>query len=115
MLLNQPKWMDVNAVTIRLHRKAGKEDSVRLEFHCGMTLVKHWLTLDHEGYGSSQARKWLHDRGLPVYTSVSEMLEKCDGPQVAAVVSKLLVRYEGKYLKIAAWDINTPGGNSKII
>jgi hypothetical protein len=43
------------------------------------------------------------------------MLEKCEGSQVSAVVSKLMVRYEGKYLKIAAWDINTPGGNSKII
>ena len=115
MLLNQPRWMDVNAVTIRLHRKAGKEDSVRLEFHCGMTLVKHWLTLDHDGYGSSQARKWLHDRGLPVYTSVSEMMDKCEGADITAVVAKVLVRYEGKYLKIAAWDINTPGGNSKII
>ena len=110
MLLNQPRWMDVNAVTIRLHRKAGKEDSVRLEFHCGMTLVKHWLTLDHEGYGSSQARKWLHDRGLPVYTSVSEMMDKCEGADITAVIAKVLVRYEGKDLKILARDIQPPGG-----
>ena len=88
---------------------------MRVEFHCGMTLVKHWLLLDHDTYSSSKARKWLVDRGLPVYTSVAEMLEKCEGSQVSAVVSKLMVRYEGKYLKIAAWDINTPGGNSKII
>ena len=115
MLLNKPRWLDVSAVTLRLHRKAGKADSVRVEYHCGLTLVKEWLTLDHEGYGSSKARKWLSDRGLPVYTSVAEMLEKCEGAMIAAVVSKLLVRYEGKYLRIAAWDINTPGGNSKII
>jgi DNA repair protein RadD len=115
MLLNQPRWMDVNGVTIRLHRKAGKPDSVRVEFHCGMTLVKHWLTLDHEGYGSSQARKWLTDRGLPVYDSTADMLERCDGPRIMAVAKKLLVRYEGKYLRIAAWDIETPDGNSKII
>ena len=115
MLLNKPRWLDVSAVTLRLHRKAGKADSVRVEYHCGLTLVKEWLTLDHEGYGSSKARKWLSDRGLPVYTSVAEMLEKCEGAMIAAVVSKLLVRYEGKYLRIAAWDINTPGGHSKII
>jgi len=115
MLLNKPRWMDVSAVTLRLHRKAGKADSVRIEFHCGLTLVKHWLTLDHDGYGASQARKWLTDRGLPVYDSVADMLERCDGPQVCAVVKKLLVRYEGKYLRIAATDIQTPDGNSKII
>tara|TARA_R110002012_G_scaffold155160_6_gene316035 strand:- start:811 stop:2427 length:1617 start_codon:yes stop_codon:yes gene_type:complete len=115
MLLNKPRWMDVNGVTLRLHRKAGKPDSVRVEFHCGMTMVKHWLTLDHDGYGSVQARKWLTDRSLPIYDSTADMLERCDRVKIASVVKRLLVRYEGKYLKIAAWDINTPEGNSKII
>ena len=115
MLLNQPRWMPVDGVTLRLHRKAGKADSVRIEFHCGLTLVKHWLTLDHDGYGSSQARKWLSDRSLPIYDNTADMLARCDGPQIMAVVKKLLVRYEGKYLRIAAWDIETPDGNSKII
>ncbi len=115
MLLNKPRWMDVNGVTIRLHRKAGKPDGVRVEFHCGITLVKHWLTLDHGGYGATSSRKWLYDRGLPIYESTADMLERCDGPQIMAVIKKLLVRYEGKYLKIAAYDIETPGGASKII
>jgi len=115
MLLNKPRWMDVNGVTLRLHRKAGKPDGVRVEFHCGLTLVKHWLTLDHGGYGATSSRKWLHDRGLPIYDSTADMLERCDGPQIMRVIKKLLVRYEGKYLKIAAWDIETPDGNSKII
>lgn len=115
MLINKPRWIDVTAVTLRLHRKAGKADSVRVEYHCGITLVKEWLLLDHGNYGSAKAQKWLIDRGLPVYDSTAEMMEKCDGAMITAVVSKLLVRYEGKYLKIAAYDINTPGGNSKII
>jgi len=115
MLLNKPRWLDVDGVTLRLHRKAGKADSVRVEYHCGMMLVKEWLLLDHGGYGSSQARKWLTDRGLPIYDSVADMLENCDGQQICAVVKKLLVRYESKYLRIAASDIQTPGGASKII
>ena len=115
MLLNKPRWLEVSAVTLRLHRKAGKADSVRVEFHCGLTLVKHWLTLDHDGYGAVQARKWLHDRGLPLYDSVADMLDRCESAQIAAVVKKLLVRYEGKYLRIAASDIVTSCGNSKII
>jgi hypothetical protein len=115
MLLNKPRWLNVDGVTLRLHRKAGKADSVRVEYHCGMMLVKEWLLLDHGGYGSSQARKWLTDRGLPIYDSVADMLENCDGQQICAVVKKLLVRYESKYLRIAASDIQTPGGASKII
>jgi len=115
MLLNKPRWMDVNGVTLRPHKKAGKPPSLFVEFHCGMTLVKHWMTLDYGDYCDIKGRKWLSDRSLPIYDSTADMLERCDGTQIMAVVKKLLVRYEGKYLRIAAWDIETPDGNSKII
>ena len=109
MLLNKPRMLDVNAVTLRLHRKAGKADSVRVEMHCGLTLVKHWLTLDHGGYGSSKARKWLHDCGLPAFDSVAEMLEKCEGADVAKLLKRVLVRYESKYLKVSAFETHKNG------
>ena len=115
MLLAKPRWMPVNGVSLRLHRKAGKPDSVRVEYMCGMTVVKEWLLLDHGSYGISKARKWLSDRGLPMYESSADMLEHCTGAMIANVVKSLLVRYEGKYLRIAATDIVTPDGNSKII
>jgi DNA repair protein RadD len=115
MLLNEPRWMNVDAVTLRLHRKAGKPDSVRVEYHCGLTLVKEWLLLDYDGYGSIKANKWLHERGLPVCDSTAEMLARVSGADVAAVVKRLMVRYAGKYLDIAATEIVTPEGNLKII
>ncbi len=115
MLLAKPRWMPVNGVSLRLHRKAGKPDSVRVEYMCGMTVVKEWLLLDHGSYGISKARKWLSDRGLPMYESSADMLEHCTGAMIADVIKSLLVRYEGKYLRIAATDIVTPDGNSKII
>jgi DNA repair protein RadD len=113
MLLNEPKWMTVSAVTLRLHCKAGKPDSVRVEYHCGLALVMEWLLLDHEGYGSSKARKWLTDRGLPPYDSVADMLERCSGKLIADMTPRILVRYEGKYLKIAMHEIKK--GNDLIL
>jgi len=115
MLLNEPKWMNVDAVTLRLHRKAGKPDSVRVEYHCGLTLVKEWLLLDYEGYGSTKARKWLNERGFPAYESTADMLANVSGPDVAKVTERLMVRYSGKYLEIAAHEIRTPQNNLKII
>ncbi len=115
MILAEPRWLDVSGVTLRLHRKAGKPDSVRVEYLCGLTIVKEWLLLDHGTYGSARAHKWLADRGLPRYESSAEMLAECSGQMVADVVKKILVRYEGKYLRVSASDIITQGGHQKII
>jgi DNA repair protein RadD len=115
MILAKPRWLDVIGVTLRLHRKAGKPDSVRVEYFCGLTIIKEWLLLDHGTYGSARAHKWLSDRGLPRYESSAEMLADCSGQMVADVVKKILVRYEGKYLRVSASDIITQGGHQKII
>tara|TARA_B100000749_G_scaffold280793_1_gene278850 strand:+ start:23241 stop:24854 length:1614 start_codon:yes stop_codon:yes gene_type:complete len=109
MLLNEPKWAAVDGVRLRLHKKAGKPDSVLIEFHCGMMLARHWLCLDHDGYGSVQAYRWLCNMSLPVYDSASDMLSKCDGALIMKSVKKILVRYEGKYLKIAAYGVERNG------
>lgn len=115
MLLNEPKWMNVDGVTLRLHRKAGKPDSVRVEYHCGLTLVKEWLLLEYEGYGSTKARRWLMERGFKPYESAAGMLENISGQDINAVTERLMVRYQGKYLDIAAHEIRTPQNNLKII
>ena len=115
MLLNEPKWMNVDAVTLRLHRKAGKPDSVRVEYHCGLTLVKEWLSLNYEGYAGLKARRWLTERGFAPYESTADMLANVSGPDVARVTKRVMVRYAGKYLEVAATEIKTPGGNLKII
>ena len=110
MLLNKPRMMDVNAVTIRRHKKNGSPDSVRLELHCGLTLVKHWLPLDSESqYGRSKPRQWLRDCGLPAFDSVTDMLDNCEGSDIAKLLKRVLVRYESKYLKVAAFETHKSG------
>ena len=113
MLLNEPRWMTVSAVTLRLHRKAGKPDSVRVEYHCGLTLIKEWLLLDHGGYGSTKARKWLSDRGLPHYESSQDMVDNCSTTLIADKTPRLLIRYAGKYLEIASHEIKV--GNNLVL
>ena len=115
MLLNEPKWLNVDAVTLRLHRKAGKLDSVRVEYHCGLTLVKEWLALDYTGYAGLKARRWLTERGFAPYESTADMLANVSGPDVARVSKRVMVRYAGKYLEIAGTEIVTPSGNLKIV
>ena len=114
-LLNEPRWLTVDGVSTRLHRKAGKPDSVRVEYFCGLTIVKEWLLLDHGSYGSTKARKWLLDRGLTPYESTADMLEANIASDIKAATNRLMVRYSGKYLEIAAHEIRAPGGNLKII
>jgi DNA repair protein RadD len=109
-LLAKPRWLDVNSVALRLHRKAGKPDSVRVEYLCGMTIVKEWLLLDHGSYGSTRAHKWLSDRGLPLYGSSAEMVEQCDPARINELTSQIRVKHRGKYLEIDATEITTRYG-----
>src|SRR5690606_22511501 len=36
ILLNEPRWLDVDTVSIHLHRKLGSPDSIRVTYHCGL-------------------------------------------------------------------------------
>ena len=105
-LLNASRWLNVDGVSLALHRKLGKPDSVVINYHCGLTLVKEWLLLDHEGYGRTKASEWLHERGLPRYELTAEMLADCNGERINALTARIEVAYEGKYLKIKRHELN---------
>lgn len=58
----QAKWVDVDSVTYRRHRKEGKPDSIRVTYSYGFfEEVSEWICPDHGGYaaGRYQARKSL--------------------------------------------------------
>ena len=50
---------------------------------------------------------------LLIYDSVADMLERCKGQMIAEITPRLLVRYEGKYLKIASHEIKK--GNTLVL
>jgi DNA repair protein RadD len=53
------EWVDVDAVDYARHKKAGKPDSIKVSYHCGMKTINEWLCPDHGGYAASRytARK----------------------------------------------------------
>jgi DNA repair protein RadD len=113
-LLAKPRWLDVNSVALRLHKKAGKPDSVRVEYFCGLSIIKEWLLLDHGSYASTKSHKWLRARGLPIYGSSAEMLEQCSGEKIQKVVKRLKVKYQGKYQNVVECEVEIKGIRAKI-
>lgn len=113
-LLSKPRWLNVDSIALRLHRKAGKPDSVRIEYFCGLTVIKEWLLLDHGSYASSRSHKWLRARGLPIYGSSAEMLERCSGERIHEVVKQIKVKYEGKYQNVVGCEVEINGMRAKI-
>lgn len=52
----QAEWVDVDSVTYARHQKAGKPDSIRVTYHCGMMDYREWLCPDHGGFAASKYR-----------------------------------------------------------
>jgi DNA repair protein RadD len=55
---NEPPWIDVDRMTFRCWRKAGKPDSLRVDFWCGLTSYSVWVCLEHEGLPRRKAVEW---------------------------------------------------------
>lgn len=50
----QAEWVDVDSVEYARHKKAGKPDSVRVTYNCGIRSLREWLCPDHGGYAASR-------------------------------------------------------------
>ena len=102
-LINEDVWREVDAVTFRLHRKSGKPDSLRVDWHCGLSTIKEWVHLDHPGYAGDKAQAWLARFGLDS-ASVAEFLGKYEGRDLRERVARVRVGYEGKYLTVKKYE-----------
>lgn len=105
-LLNEDVWRDVDGVTCRLHRKAGKPDSLRVDWHCGLSTVKEWVHLDHPGYAGDKAQSWLSQFKLDA-ASVADFLGKYTGRDLFNACSRILVGYDGKYPSVKKHEIKS--------
>jgi DNA repair protein RadD len=80
VLSTVPSTLDVSDVSYATHRKAGKPDSLRVTYHCGLTSYSEWVCLEHEGFAQQKAAKWWRQRGgdAPVPTAIDEALERAE-------------------------------------
>ena len=71
----QPEWVTVTDVCYSRHEKEGKPDSVKVVFFCGMsTQYPLWLALDHGGYATKKATRYINAAGGTADT-VDEVLQ----------------------------------------
>jgi len=104
-LLNEARWLKVDGAVMRLHRKAGKPDSVRIEYQAGLTVAKEWVTIDHPGYAGDKAQTWLSKRGFSA-GSVADFMANYSSMDITRATKEILVRYSGKHLEIIDVKIN---------
>lgn len=100
-VLSEPVWLDVDDVTVHLHRKNGSPDSMRVQYRCGLTTVSEWVCLDHEGFPGKKARTWWRSRELPgdaaTVTVADAMSDLLLSQMIAAKTKRIKVIRKGKY------------------
>jgi len=110
-LLNEPKWLEVSDVSLRLHKKEGKPDSVRVTYYCGMQRISEWVCLDHPGFAGRKASEWMQGRGL-FADSVDDFLSDRRNHEVAIkeITEQIQVVYEGRYLRVIDYKLKETEG-----
>jgi len=83
----------VNSVSYSIHQKAGKTDSLRVTYKCGLRSYSEWIAYGRPGRGGEFARHWVKFRWLG---SIND-LPKNTG-QLYAVADKMLRK--PKYIKV---------------
>jgi DNA repair protein RadD len=58
ILGSEPEVLTVDDVSVHRHRKAGKPDSIRVHYRCGLSQIREWVCLDHGGHAERCARRW---------------------------------------------------------
>lgn len=102
LLSNQlkPLWTSVSSVKYYRHQKAGKPDTIRVEYLCGMTIHKEWVQV-----ANSRGKQWWYKRqqGVPLPLTTEEALLRVhDLP----VPKRICIKKEGKYTNIIDIDFN---------
>lgn len=58
ILSGEPEELPVNDVQVHRHVKDGSPDSLRVEYRCGMLVIREWVCLDHPGMAGQKAHQW---------------------------------------------------------
>lgn len=96
----RPKAVPVTEVSYYRHKKGGKPDTLRIEYHSGiMDSYSKWLCIEHSGAPRVLASQWWREasRGRPAPNSVTEALERT---AELAMPKYIYVKKVGKYFDI---------------
>ena len=97
----QMEWLDVEDVFYqRWEGKAGKRDTLRVTYNCGVLRVSEWLCPDHGGYAAERYRARLPSLKGQALTLDDAILEARDWVKP----SRIRVKPDGKYHQIVQFD-----------
>ena len=88
------KWMTVTHAQYILHKKMGSPDSIMVTYHCGLTKVKEWWCLNHEGYAGYKACHIVKNRGYVGRISTEDVYKAT--PKLK-VPKRILVNFAPKF------------------
>lgn len=89
----------VDSVKYSVHKKAGKPDSMRVDYVCGVSRISEWVCFEHGGYAGDRAAMWASKRNLTVIDAMIMKTETAvahDWPMPKTLVAK----QNGKYFEI---------------
>lgn len=103
-----PPWLDVTDMSFARHRKVGGTDSLRAEFHCGITTHRAWICLEHQGTARRKAAEWWRRMGgMDVPATVEDGLARADD---LVCPDQIQVRQNGKFWEVVGYRFATADG-----
>jgi DNA repair protein RadD len=83
------EWVDVDSVTYQRHQKAGKPDSIKVSYHCGIKTVNEWLCPDHGGYAASRYKARMVALGATSESTADALIE---APRTWTVPTRIKIK-----------------------
>lgn len=95
----EPTWIKVSSMRAYRHEKPGSPVSMRVEYFCGISTQREWVTLEHQGFPRDKAERWWRKMGGggPFPNTVDEAIERFGE---LAQVEAIRLRPSGRYFEI---------------
>lgn len=101
---DRPQRREVFGVSFHLHQKMGKPDSMRVEYDCGLQVVRQWICPLHGEYARYKAEKWWsRNIAADMPADVSEMVQVAE--DYCRPIAALWTRMNGKFEEVVRTEI----------
>lgn len=97
-----PEWITVDSVRYYRHEKVGSPPSMRVEYHCGMTVHREWICFEHQGYARSKAETWWLRTASGFSKYPKTTTEALDRVSELRTPAEIRVTNDGKYTSVTA-------------
>ena len=97
----EDRWIDVTRVDAFRHDKPDGPPSLRIEYLCGFTTYREWVTIEHHGFAGEKAKTWWRvATGDAAPSDVDGCLAAWD--EVSPDRAWVQVKRDGKYWTVVA-------------